>query len=193
MTDTAGGLVLPDTVGPGYDEQVAIHQQYNTFDDVETQLAMDGFHPEEPPQVARPRITAELLNHPNDKQYTEIYASLQAWYDYTINYYRRIQAKIAGIEAEVDAVGRAIRKQIADNLTDLKKAPKPTEVKNMIADHPRVVELEQEKLKLTQAEMLMKSHVDSIDRDLKTASRNIEMRKMDRGQGRRSSGVGYGG
>jgi hypothetical protein len=196
MEDQAtGGLQLPPTVGPGFEIESQIEASWNTFEDMELALSQMGFPPVEKPNFNIPQLTPEVLTSPDSKKYTEIYWQIEAWHTYAFNTMARIKAILVQIVNEQNKIERVIRKEEAQPNADGSSKPKQTKTQldDLIANTPRYEELTYEKQKLDQQKQLMQSYVDSLDRDLKLVSRQVEIRRQDIDHGRRATNLpGHG-
>lgn len=186
-----GGLRLPAAVGPGDLDAQLMTQSWNTFDDVELELTLMGFPPLEQPKHARPQLTLEILATPNSREYTDLYLKVEAWHNFAFNTMARIKAILIGYENEQNEIARGIRKEFAapDPSGGKKAKVNKSSIEDTIAEHPRFRELTFEMQKWEQKKIILQSHVDSLDRDLKMVSRQVEIRRQDIDNGRRGSNM----
>jgi hypothetical protein len=183
----SAGLFLPDAVGPGQTKEEFIHSKWDTFDEMELILAQAGFAPVEKPIFSQPRLTTEVLTTPDSHRYSEIYLQIEAWHNYAYNYKSRLQALQVGFENEMNEIERDVR-TTAMAATRAKKLS-AIALKDTVEANPRYGELKIEHQKLEQQRLLMQSHVDSLERDLKLVSRQVEIRRQDIDAGRIGGGV----
>jgi len=189
-------LRLPQALGPGEMEEELITQSWNTFDDIELELTMMGFEPLEKPKHSRPQLTLEILATPNSREYTEIYLKVEAWHNFAFNTMARIKAIMIGLQNEQNDIARSIRKEAAAPDPQGAKKPKANKasIEDLIEDHPRYRELTFMMQQYDQKKIILQSHVDSLDRDLKMVSRQVEIRRQDLDNGKRGGNIsGHGG
>jgi len=185
MNEQAGGFTAPDIVGPSAEQEKDIHDEWDTFDQIELKMTQMGFDVIDKPQVSCPEITTELLTTANGHAYTEAYAAVQAWYNYAYHTMSRLDAMLIQVENERGDIDQSLR----DDAQNTKvtgssgrlRAMKPEEIKGMIAGNPRYRELIMEKQLLDQQKLLLDGHLKRFGRGLKLLSRQIELRKEDRG------------
>jgi hypothetical protein len=158
---------------------------------MELTLTRMGFPPVEQPSHSRPVLTPEILTTPDSRQYTEVYWRLEAWHDYAFNTMARIKAILVQVANEKNQIERSIRKDAAQPSADgeAKEKLSKQEMDDLIAEHPRYHELSYEEQKLEQQKILLQSHVESLERDLKLVSRQVEIRRQDIDQGKRATNL----
>lgn len=183
MVQTQGGLVIPDHIGISDHELAEIQQQHDTFDDVELTLSKLGFNPIEKPQRQCPKLTAEILATVNTVEYSSAYTQFNSWHSYAHNTLARLKAYRLQISREMDDIARRIR-MASYKTKGAGKGPSKEQLSDLVESNPRYMELDLTKLKLDQQIMLTESQVDSLERDLRLISRQIELLRMDHENGR---------
>lgn len=189
---TQGGLTLPDSVGLSEKIAQELHNVWDTFDAVEVVLTKQGFMPLEKPGHTRPTLSPGTLERTNSTQFTEIYEKFTAWYSYAANLLARIKGGISQIDNEMDIL--AVKLKYA-TIEVSRKAGQKRPAKEILEDQvkmdPHYQELMLEKQKLDQQRLIMDSHVESLYRDWRVISRQVEIRRqeIEQNQGRPYVGV----
>lgn len=192
-----GGLQLGDEVitGVGESEAAAIHQQWESYPEVlrylEEKLAL--VTPAEP-EFACPVLKVEDLTTSDSKAYTETYLQRVAWY----SFYSERKAEHDAIVLEIDAEMMVIETRIR---TGMRKAstrktrggdPKPPsegEMEDAINTDTRYLELKQKQVVHRQILKRLNARVDTLDREIKLTSRQVEIRRQEFEAGGRSPGL----
>lgn len=182
--DYGEGLILPATVGPSEAVQAQIRERWDTFDMNELEMSRLGFHPREKPALNNPDVTPDVLNDPNSRSYNDVFAMKQAWLTYATNIANRIKAYHLGIMREMNELEKIIRISVIQATPPNKKRPSKDQIKDVVESHPRYLELMMEQHKNEQQALIIKSHVDSLEADVKLLSRAVETRRQDWEAGR---------
>jgi hypothetical protein len=184
-----GGLTVPKNVGVSETEQQNIHGKWDTIENVENELAMEGFVPMGTPEFECPQVTEDALTTPDSKEYTTTYARQLAWFNYSSQVLARVTAHLLQIENEMDFIESKLRKQFREV-----RRPKESgkgfdkmsaeEMKDEIRLDPRYSELTLQAQVFKQKKTELSVFVEGIERGLKVISRQVEIRKMEIEQGR---------
>lgn len=188
MTTGQGGLVIPDLIGLTDTELDEIARQHDTFDEVETELTKWGFSPMEKPRYQCPELTPEVLATVNMTQYSSTYTQFNAWYGYAHNTLARLKAVRLGIEREMNTIGRGMRMAMHKQKAAGTKLTKEY-LEDLVESNPRYSQLALEEQKLDQQVMLVESQVNSLERDLRLISRQVELLRMEHDNGRIDSNM----
>jgi hypothetical protein len=177
------GLKLPTNLGAPERTPVnkKIRERWDTFDEVEAELQAKGFTDCPRPNSEFPNLTPkELVETPN-KEYTALHGTYLEWFRYTAEDFSRLRARILQVKNEMEDIELDIKR-------DMRSQPgtkKPTEEELNIAVglHTRYRELKVLLQRADQAKMLLETKVDYLERSLRVISRQVELRKIDAGQG----------
>lgn len=174
------GLQLPVGVGIAESEQKKLHHEYDTFDKIDSDLAMMGFIAPPLPEFECPAITEEILTTPDSKAYTTTYAQQLAWFNYSSQILSRIRAQLVQVTNEMEMIASKTRIDIKARIkaSDEKKLSLP-DIQDIINTDARYSELNLEHQKLLQSRILMDTIVEGIERGLKVISRQVEIRKIE--------------
>lgn len=185
-------LRLPRTLPLGAGQEVAktVAQKWDTIDDQLADMHMKGFISRDAPTFACPEITADMLTTTDSKSYTETYAHLNAWFGYVSEIYAQVQASVLqfkNMRDILEAEGRKVSRALAGDEGDgVKKTKGPTkeELNDRLLLNPEYQDVMLKLQRYQQSELLFKAKVDSIDRSLRTISRQVEIRRLDQEQNR---------
>lgn len=182
MTNLQGGLALPDFIGINDTELEELKEKHDTFDEVELTMTRLGFNPKEKPRYQCPELTPEILATVNMQQYSSTYTQFNSWHSYAHNVLARLKAHRLGIEHEMSSIGRHIRMSAHKN-KGAGKGPSKDYLADLVESNPRYAQLSLEKQKLDQQVTLTESNVDSLERDLRLISRQVELLRMEHDAG----------
>jgi hypothetical protein len=188
----AGGLNIPDAAGVGSRLEQELHNIWDTFDLMELKLTQDGFEPMEKPNYNRPTLAPGMLASANGHQITELHEKFGAWHSYAANLLSRIRAATTQVDNEMTVLAIRLRKGAleASKRAGNKKKPTAKEIEDDVKLDPRYQELMLEKQKYDQQRFIMDSHVESLTRELRIISRQVEIRRQDLEAN--TGGRGYG-
>jgi hypothetical protein len=186
MNEPHGGLKLGGMVsGVGESEAEQIHQEWASYPAVEkyleTHLAL--VKPSEP-EFACPVLRAEDLTTNDNKAYTEIYAQRVAWFGFLSERKAEHDAIVLEIEAEMTFIETRIRNQQRKNSKKVTrsgetKAPPVQEMEDVINSDTRHIELQQKLVFHRQVLKRLNARVESLDREIRLTSRQVEIRRQD--------------
>lgn len=200
MNDTrqpiTGGLKLPTNMGVGATTESQVHSMWNTLDEVEEQLAAEGFSRVGQPNFGCPQITEEALTTADNKSYTTTYAQQLAWFNYSSQTLARASAELLQVKNEMDVIDARMRKIFRERMQtggkDAKMSAK--DIEGEILLDARYSYLMHRQQQLTQYKIELGTYAEGIERGLKVISRQVEIRKMEMEQTRVNiPGRGFGG
>lgn len=190
------GLQLPSNIGLPESQEKQVHERWNTLEEMEQQLAYEGFSPYEQPQFGCPQVTEESLTTADSKAYTGMYAQQLAWFDYSSSSLARCTAELLQVTNEMDIIEASMRKVFREKMRIGGKAAKMSaeEMKDEILLDERYSYLLYRKQQLSQYKTILGAYTENIERGLKVISRQVEIRKMELEQSRVNiPNRGYGG
>lgn len=191
----AGGLHLPRDIGVSTTEAQAIETRWNTIDKVDARLQQQGIHTNNQPDVTCPDVTAEALMHPDINEYTRVFAAQLRWYNYVTRLLADVRAVLLQIGNEMDDIERAKRTHFRSLNEGRGRTDKVSvvEMEDLIGQDPTYRSLKLQKQELDQQRIKLDAWGDSLDRNLKTVSRQIENRKTESIGGNREGNMpGHG-
>jgi hypothetical protein len=186
-----GGLQLPKDIGISDTEVQVIAGRWNTVGDVDARLKRFGIHENQEPDVVCPIVTAEELVNPDLQRYTIVYAAQLRWYNYAVRLHADIKAALLGVQNEMSDIESAKRihfRQRDEGKKDKDKMS-ATEMKDLINMDPVYRELRVQEQHFSQQNLKMSAWVESLDRNLKVVSRQIENRKAEAAGGMREGNM----
>ena len=185
---TEAGLTLPTNLGAPERTPVnkKIHARWDTFDEVDSDLKMKGFTDCPRPPTPFPNLTRKQLTDTPNREYTELHGEYLEWFRYTAEEFSRIKALVLQTKNEMDDLALDLKREMKGVPG---KKPTEEEISTSIGLHPRYRELRQLLQKAEQAKMLMDTKVDYLERSLRVISRQVELRKIDAGQGEVNHGM----
>jgi hypothetical protein len=186
MTDI--GLTLPNNLGAPERTPVnkKIHARWDTFEEVDLDLKSKGFIDATRPPTPLPNLTREQLTNLPNKEYTELHGEYLEWFRYTAEEFSRIRSLVLQVKNEMKDIASEIRSEMKNAPG---KKPPDAEIDLAIEMHSRYRELAQLLQRGEQAKMIMETKVDYLERSLRVISRQVELRKIDAGQGEVQHGL----
>ncbi len=186
-----GGLHLPKDVGVSESTAKAIESAWSTIQRVDGYLKSVGIHQNEVPDVECPIVTAEALTDPDIKKYTVVFAAQLRWYNYTARLLADIRALILEVKNAMDDIETSKRIEFRKMNEGAPKAEKidKQEMEDLIAQDPHYRALKLQFQELEQQRIKVDAWSDSLDRNLKTVSRQIENRKTENQGGNREGNM----
>ncbi len=173
---TMGGLHLPKKLGVAHSVAEVAHDTWSTFESVQEELAQRGLPPLPVPPYTYPgAITiAQLTTEGQD--YSKTYVEHLAWYNYVAELVAAIRATLTQIENEMEDIASKMRE---DERAKAGKAPAVNAMKDLIEQTPRYRELKIEAQRFDQKKRLTEGKLDTMDRNLKLLSRQVEIKRVE--------------
>lgn len=186
------GIRLPRTLplGVGEEQKKSIEQKWDTVMEVEADIERKGLIDHKQPLETCPELSADILTGPDSKQYTETYALLNAWFNYTSELLAQVKARVLQYE-NMQSVLEAQTRQVAKNTSQAGGVKKPSEaeLKERLLLNPEYLDVTHKLQRHQQAKILLEAKVDGIERSLRLISRQVEIRKLDMEQTRTVSNM----
>jgi hypothetical protein len=176
-----GGLSLPKDIGISASTAQAIESQWSTISDVDAQLAKQGIHANQEPDVECPDVTAEALLTPDVAAYTRVFSAQLRWYNYVTRLLADVRALLLQVDNEMDDIAAAKRthfRQLNEGRTKTDRMS-VGEMDDLILQDPHYRDLKLQRQKLEQQRMKLDAWESTLDKNLKTVSRQIENRKAE--------------
>lgn len=199
MNETHGGLRVSEQIADvGESEAEEIHEQWTMYPLVkrylEEQLAMAM--PAEP-EFACPPLKVEDLTTPDGKQYTETYTQRVAWFGFFSERKAEHDAIVLELEAEMSIIETRIRTNmrkgsLKKTRSGETKAPPAQEMEDAINRDTRYLELRQKLVFHKQILKRLNARVETLDREIRLTSRQVEIRRQEFDNSGRSPGVRQG-
>lgn len=188
-----GGLQLPKDVGVSESEARAIENAWSTIERVNARLCAFGLDSNPEPTVECPIVTAESLLTPNITDYTTIFAAQLRWYNYVVVLLADVRAIILEVDNAMEDIASTKRLAFKDHNKRVGKKSDDWMSEKEMADHifqdPHYKELNLQKQKLEQERIKLDAKSDTLERNLKTISRQIENRKAEAAGGTREGNM----
>jgi hypothetical protein len=189
--EPAGGLNLPKDVGVGAAAAYAIGTEWNTIAAVDALLLKRGIHDNPEPDVSCPVVTAEILTDPDVTKYSYVYASQLRWYNYVTRLMADIRAVILQVKNGMDDIETSKRghfRQLNAGQDKPNRLDK-SEMEDLIQQEPYYRDLKKQLQILEQQRIKVDAWAESLDRNLKTISRQIENRRTENNGGNREGNM----
>ena len=186
-----GGLRLPKDVGVAASFAEAIEHAWSTIQKVNARMASRGLDENPEPDVECPVVTAELLISPGFVEYSTAFSAQLRWY----NYVAVLLADVRSIILEIDNAQEDIAssKRLAFKAANELKAKNDRMSEKEMADHifqdPHYKDLSLQKQILEQERIKLDARSDTLERNMKTISRQIENRKLEATGGARENNI----
>lgn len=184
-TPQTGGLHLPPDVGLGQQAAAAIANEWDTIAGVDERLRQQGFHANPEPDVVCPIVTTEALVNPDIKEFTTTFAAQLRWYNYVTRLHADVRAQLLQVTNEMDDITAKRRAYFREAGKKMNAA----EMEDRIRLDPRMHELTVLKQQLDQHRIKLDAWSDTLERNLKTVSRQIENRKTESSGGNREGNM----
>lgn len=195
MNEPHGGLRLQSVVaGVGESEAQEIHREWSSYPLVlqylTEQLAL--VQPAEP-EFACPTLKVEDLTTTDNKAYTETYVQRVAWFGFYSERKAEHDAIVLEVEAEMNIIETRIRNQLRKTSKKVtrsgeSKAPPAQEMEDLINSDGRYLELKQKLVFHRQILKRLNARVETLDREIRLTSRQVEIRRQDLDNSRGGSG-----
>jgi len=186
-------LELPQQMGLGQGAHQNIHDNWDTYNSVMGQLAREGFQPIPAPSFpCPPYVSAEQLTDQDTTRYTNLYAQVNAWQNYSEYCLACIDFAVIQTENEMDVITLKTKERLREESKAEPKAKKPSEdyMKEVAKCDPRYMQLRLYLQMLQQKRLVVKSQMDRLSRNLKMLSRQVTIRGQEIEQGRRGHNLG---
>lgn len=176
-----GQLHLPKDIGVGASTAQEIETRWNTIGRVDAWLQQHGFAPNPVPEIVCPTVTAEELMNPDMQRFTVVFSAQLRWYNYVTRLHADVKAMLLQLDNEmgdIEAAKRIHFRQLDEGKKDKDKMS-ATEMKDLISQDPHYRELRLVQQELQQQNLKISAWCESLDRSLKTVSRQIENRRAE--------------
>lgn len=188
-----GGLQLPDqkNLGISASEARATENAWSTIDKVRARMTAFGIADNPEPRVECPVVDAEALLTNDYKAYTTVFAAQLQWYNYTVRLLADVRAVLLEVDNAMDDLASAQRQRFRKINESAAKADKVpvNEMNDLIEQDPTYRTLKLQKQQLDQERILLDAKSDTLERNLKTVSRQIENRKAEAAGGNREGNM----
>jgi hypothetical protein len=188
---TSGGLNLPKDVGVSETTANAITNAWATIERVNARMCAKGLDSNPEPTIECPVVTAEALLTPDIKEYTTVYAAQLRWYNYVVVLLADVRAILLEVENAMEDIASSKRLTFKAANAQLQKNDKMSEKE--MADHifqdPYYKNLNYQKQILEQERIKLDAKSDTLERNMKTVSRQIENRRTESNGGMREGNM----
>ena len=176
-----GGLHLPKDVGVAESVAQTIETRWNTIGAVDAHLQQHGIHANPLPDIVCPVVTTEALITTNITEFTTIFSAQLRWYNYVTRLLADVRAVLLQVENEMDDIAAAKRTFFRQLGEGKKKTERMSaaEMQDSILQDPHFRDLKLQQQQLEQQKLKLDAWGESLDRNLKTVSRQIENRRAE--------------
>lgn len=182
-----GGLHLPTDIGVSESTAQTIENRWNTIDAVNAVLHRQGIHDNIEPDVTCPPVTTEALVTADIKEYTTTFSAQLRWYNYVTRLLADVRAELLQVVNEMADI-ESNRRTAFRALGGAKKMS-AGEMEDRILQDPRYRDLKVERQQREQHKLKLEAWAETLDRNLKTVSRQIENRKTENLGGNREGNM----
>ncbi len=190
---SGGGLKLPQDVGVSESEAKAIENAWTTIQRVNARMCAFGLDENPEPTVECPVVTAENLLTPDIKEYTTVFAAQLRWYNYVVILLGDVRAILLEVENAMTDIESSKRLGFKEHNKRVGKKSldwmSEKEMADRIFQDPHYKELNLQKQLLEQERIKLDAKSDTLERNLKTVSRQIENRKAEAAGGAREGNM----
>lgn len=188
-----GGLQLPVDVGVSESAARAVENAWSTIQRVEARMCAKGLDDNPEPTVECPVVTAEALLTPDVKEFTTIFAAQLRWYNYVVVLLGDVRAILLEVENAMEDIASTKRLAFKEVNKRVGKKSEDWMSEKEMTDHifqdPHYKELNKQKQLLDQERIKLDAKSDTLERNLKTVSRQIENRKAESSGGQREGNL----
>lgn len=185
MNTGPGGLRLPATIsGAGADQEEAIHNDWDTYDEAARFVEMElGLPPLTEPGYSPPTLELGDLEA-TGKDYSEKYLMFLGWFNYAQQEENKAACKVLQIDNEMKQIAAKMREGMRERSPKTtkageKKAPPAAEMDDRLRLDPRYLELGQQLQFNQHVRKLIESKRETYESSMKLLSRNIEIKRME--------------
>ncbi len=193
----ARGLHLPTgALGVPASEQKSIHEQWNTLDEVEAEIASKGLVAVDRPSFDYPGpVTPAQLTTTLNKDYSELYAYHLGWYNFVSITLARVKAMLLQLDNEMTDIETRIRKELKEKNRRIAKEERFNEkdITDATNQDQRYRELTLQKQRFDQKKIEYDAYLDCMDRNLRVISRQVEIRRIEMEAGGTSNAMPHRG
>jgi len=190
---TGLGLNLPDPKEIGISEREARAKEnaWSTIERVRARMTAWGIGDNPEPRIECPEVTAQTLLTPDIKEYSTVFAAQLQWYNYTSRLLADCRAVLLEVENAMSDIASSQRQQFRKQNEKAAKADKipVNEMNDLIEQDPTYRELKMQQQIIEQERILLSAKTDTLERNLKTISRQIENRKAEAAGGNRAANM----
>lgn len=187
------GLQLPPQkdVGISESEAQAAENAWSTIERVRARMDARGLLENPEPRVECPVVTAEALLTTDIREYTTVFAAQLRWYNYTVQLLADVRAVLLEVENAMEDIATSQRQNFRRMNDGKKKTDKIplNEMNDLIEQDPVYKTLKLQKQELTQEKLILEAKAETLERSLKTVSRQIENRKAEGAGGNREGNM----
>ncbi len=166
-------------------EAEEIHRQWDMYPQVlgylEQEIALVA--PKEPDFACPPLQVGDLTTNDSNK-YTETYVQRVSWFGFYSEKKAEHDAVVLGIEAEMNDIETRLRNLMRKNNQNKTRAgeakmPSAQTMEDKINSDPRYIDLKQKLVYHRQILKRLNARVETLDRELKLTSRQVEIRRQE--------------
>jgi len=169
-------LRTPIVHGVGETESSNLHQTWDTIGWAMKQMEDMGIAPLEEPDFPCPVIEPGSLLNLSAEEYTIVYERLLNWYGYLAERLAYAKAMVLQASNEMELIEVMTKKNM---LNAPGKKPTAEYMRMTIETDPRHQELRLTHQRWKQLQDLLQGRMDTVDANLRTVSRHIEIRKIE--------------
>jgi len=158
-----------------------IHNRWDTIDEVELEMTIEGFPPLEAPTISEPTIDQQLyttLTSGDGKLLTLKNVQFSAWYSYSVAVEARYANRILQYENAMENARTRLHKQLSIR-TDSSKKPTNPEIEREAQLDPLYINLMVELQKMQQKINHVQARVKMHATGKALTSRSVEVRRQD--------------
>ena len=156
---------------------------------VEEQLVALGIPPPKEPEFECPVIMPGTLSNLSTADYTVTYEKILGWFGYLTEKAAYAKSMVLQCENEMAYIAVVTKKALLDNVQPGAKKPNESAIEIAVETHPRYSELKLVSQKWRQLRDGIQGRLDTVEANMKTVSRHIELRKLDQGGSRQQGNM----
>lgn len=173
-------LRTPTVHGVGAQEGQDIHTKWDTMHAIERMVEDMGIAKPKEPNHECPIIEPGSLLNMNHKDYTTIYEKVLNWFGYLSEQVAYAKAMVLQATNEMTYTEVIHKKNMLEAANNARiKKPSAEVMEIQLQTDPHYVELKLIQQRWTQLKMLLDGRMTTVEANLKTISRHIEIRKLD--------------
>lgn len=163
--------------------------QWDTMPWVEDRLTELGIPPAREPEYECPVIMPGTLATIRNEEYTSTYEKILGWYGYLTEKTAYAKSMVLQSKNEMTYIELTLKQVL------LEQKPKPSKdkIEIRIAEDPRYAQLQLICQKWEQLRDMLQARLETVEANLKTVSRQIEIRKLEQERGRTQNNMPYRG
>ena len=179
------GLRVPSAVGLGVAAHRAVEVEWDTLESAQAWLNGKGVSLAiKIPVMPEPTVTHVLLTGTDSAAYTEMYVGLNHWWGFYAEVLASVKVDLLQYENMIQVLEAQTRNQLREENNAKAKTERMTavEIADRVLLDPTIRPIRIEAQRAQQKATLIQAKLETVERNLKLVSRQVEIRRLDQEQ-----------